>query len=641
MKRFLALFAALTIILMFSSCGEKAPDLARADHVFRLTRLEEAPDALSGRAAFNGGTLTLSDNRLLLEKDGEVTELCADLTALFDKPVKRVNSLAVSDGRIYLCADSALAVIDGVTASPTGDASSGWKVASTGFSGSDARLMGSDDGVYLFRLGADYRAKVSRVSAELKLEDLELPEESVFERADIFMAHGKMYLSTADGLYSFDGEAELVCDYLNSDINYRAVRSLAVESDERFYLSAYENDELRYFACERLDESEVPLKYIINVAGSGASDELRTAILDFNRSSENYRAVLSDYSRFDTYEDPTRGSTKLRYDIVAGNIPDVMIFTESDERFGWKDSYMKAKMFADLYGFIDADPELSRGDFIDAVTKNNERGGKLYELATNVNIMSMTGKGGKYTLKSLLDEIGNSGGAPFSSGGDYRLWQLLSLSLNEFVTDKGCDFDKPEFRKLLEMWKNLGESNEYEHEFIEPSTAHDFVRYAVKFTPDEFTGLPAVSGSGILIEISESFAISAKSTVRDGAWELIRTLALGKSGEFGFPTTRSELKEIINSEVGKRYAVSQSGSLSGLNDGQEVPSGKRLFVFTEDYADKFYSMIDGGTTGYAYLSPVMAIIREEASAYRSGAKGIDETIRLIDDRVSTYISEVK
>ena len=629
MKKLIALLIlAFTVILI--SCGEKAPEPARADCVFRLTRLDEAPDALSGRVAFDGGTLTLSDNRLLLEKDGEVTERCADLTALFDKPVKRVNSLAVSDGRIYLCADSAIAVIDGE------------KVTSTGIPGSDARLIGSDDGVYLFRVGADYRVKVSRVSPELKSEDLELPEESVFERADVFMAHGKMYLSTADGLYSFDGgEAELICDYLNSDINYRAVRSLSVESDERFYFSAYENDELRYFVCDRLDESEVPLKYIINVAGSGASDELRTAILDFNRSSENYRAVLSDYSRFDTYEDPTRGSMKLRYDIVAGNIPDVMIFTEADERFGWKNSYMKAKMFADLYGYIDADPELSRGDFIDAVTKNNERGGKLYELATNVSIMSMTGKGGKYTLKSLLDETEKSGDAPFSGGGDYRLWQLLSLSLKEFVTDKGCDFDKPEFRKLLEMWKNPGESNEYEHEFIELSTAHDFVRYAAKYPPDEFTGLPTVSGSGTLIQISESFAISAKSTVKDGAWELIRTLALGKSGVFGFPTTRSELKEIINSEVGKRYAVSQSGSLNGLNDGQEVPSGKRLFVFTEDYADKFYSMIDGGTTGCAYLSPVMAIIREEASAYRSGAKGIDETIRLINDRVSTYISEVK
>lgn len=630
MKRFLALLTALTILFMLSSCGEKAPELAHADHVFRLTRLEEAPDALSGRAAFDGGTLTLSDNRLLLEKDGEVTELCADLTALFDKPVKRVNSLAVSDGKVYLCADSALAVIDGE------------KVASTGISGSDARLISSDDGVYLFRVGADYRVKVSRVSPELELEELELPEESVFERAGISIAHGKMYLSTADGLYSFDGgETELICDYLNSDINYRVLKSLAVESDERFYLSEYENDELRYLVCDRLDESEVPMKYIINVAGSGASDELRTAILDFNRSSENYRAVLSDYSRFDTYDDPTRGSTKLRYDIVAGNIPDVMIFTAADERFGWKNSYMKAKMFADLYSFIDADPELSRGDFIDAVTKNNERGGKLYELATNVNIMSMTGNGGKYTLKSLLDETGKSGGAPFSSGGDYRLWQLLSLSLKEFVTDKGCDFDKPEFRKLLEMWKNLGESEEYAHEFVETATAHDLVRYAAKFQPDEFTGLPAVCGSGTLIEISESFAISAKSTVKDGAWELIRTLALGKNGEFGFPTTRSELKEIINSEVGKRYAVSQSGGFSGLNDGQEVPSGKRLFVFTEKYADKFYSMIDGGTTGYAYLSPVMAIIREEASAYKSGAKGIDETIRLINDRVSTYISEVK
>lgn len=631
MKR-AVIFLTLLLLAILVSCGEKAPELSRADHVYALTALENEPEQLSGRVAYDGGTLKLSENRLLFIKDGNSTELYEDVTKLFDLPVRRVNSIAVEDGRIYLCADSAVAVADGSD------------IVSGSVSGSDAKLLMSDNGVIVFRLDAKHHAKVSRVTPDAKLgENIALPKESVFERADIFIAPGHdLYLSTNDGLYACDGgEAVLLCDYINSDIDYLSIRSLSVESEERFYLACIENGERRYFCCDRLDDSEVPEKYLIRIAGSGASSELRTAVLNFNRSNDTYRATLSDYSRFNTYDDPTRGSTKLRYDIVAGNIPDIMVFTSDDERFGYKKNYIKSKMFTDLYKYIDSDPDISRGDLLDSATVNNEHGGKLFELISRVNVQTMTAKGksGGYTLSSLLDEIETSPDQPFGGSGGYLLYQLMSLAMKDFVTDRGCDFDKPEFRRLLSFMKSYKGSEEHTYSFIYLNRADEFKSYAAKLSPEEFTGLPTSSGNGAMLSICESFAISEKSPVRDGAWELIKTLLLGERTGFGFPTLKSALREEISAEVGKRYAVSSGGGMSGLKDGQEPPFDKRLFVFTEEYCEKLFEMLDGAQIGYEYLSPEVSILLEEASAYFAGAKELDETIRLINDRMSTYISE--
>lgn len=114
---------------------------------------------------------------------------------------------------------------------------------------------------------------------------------------------------------------------------------------------------------------------------------------------------------------------------------------------------------------------------------------------------------------------------------------------------------------------------------------------------------------------------------------------LGERTGFGFPTLKSALREEISAEVGKRYAVSSGGGMSGLKDGQEPPYDKKLFVFTEEYGEKLFEMLDGAQIGYEYLSPEVSILLEEASAYFAGAKELDETIRLINDRMSTYISE--
>ena len=634
MKRIIALFLVIMFIPLVS-CGEAEPELSRADHVYSCTELEAEPDELSSAVRFDGGTLELCENRLVLEKDGEKTEILSDATSVFDSPVRRVTSLAVSDGRIYLLGGTSIAVIDGDN------------VSASKLPGSDAEIFSSGGEVFVSYLDPDYSRTVRKVGTDGKPgEKLTLPPETVFSRADIFVAPGhEVYLSTEDGLWASDGgEAELLCDYINSDIDVRSVVKLAVESEDCFYAALREAaaDEYvtSYYRFDRLDESEIPEKYIIRVAGSGASDELRSAIIRFNRKNTSVRAQLDDYSKYNTPDDPTRGAVKLRYDIVAGKIPDVMIFTRDDERFGYKRAYVKAKMFADLYGFIDSDPDLSRGDLISAATVNAEKDGKLYELISDFSLRTMfsDGKSGHYTLSSLIDDVGERSVNPFTYSGDFLLYNLLTLSMDEFVTDRGCDFDKEDFRRLLSMIKNFRDSGEEEFRILdldEYNLISDFVRLAAGRELDGFTGLPAGNGNGTAIFVNESFSIYSKSALKDESWELIKEIFVG-----GRPMTlKSSLREKLSEYIGDRYAVSEKGSLTGLTDGMDPPAGKLLFVFGEEHADKLFGLIDDASRGYDYLDPVMSIVLEEASAYFSGAKTVDETIGLINDRVSTFISE--
>ncbi len=56
-------------------------------------------------------------------------------------------------------------------------------------------------------------------------------------------------------------------------------------------------------------------------------------------------------------------------------------------------------------------------------------------------------------------------------------------------------------------------------------------------------------------------------------------------------------------------------------------------------AAKFAELLDGANTSLDDRSTVWSIISEDASAYFAGAKTLDETVKIIQNRVETYIAE--
>ena len=53
-------------------------------------------------------------------------------------------------------------------------------------------------------------------------------------------------------------------------------------------------------------------------------DSTQKAVIDFNRSNDEYRVDLIDYSEYNTEDDYNAGLTKLNTEIMAGNMPDIL-----------------------------------------------------------------------------------------------------------------------------------------------------------------------------------------------------------------------------------------------------------------------------------------------------------------------------
>jgi ABC-type glycerol-3-phosphate transport system substrate-binding protein len=94
---------------------------------------------------------------------------------------------------------------------------------------------------------------------------------------------------------------------------------------------------------------------------------LSQLISDFNNRSDKYKVVVEDYSKYDEGEEGA-GLTKLNTEIQAGNIPDIIDFSHIPARY-----YEEKGLLADLYPYIDADPEIERSDLFSAYLNTYER----------------------------------------------------------------------------------------------------------------------------------------------------------------------------------------------------------------------------------------------------------------------------
>ena len=66
----------------------------------------------------------------------------------------------------------------------------------------------------------------------------------------------------------------------------------------------------------------------------------------------------------------------------------------------------------------------------------------------------------------------------------------------------------------------------------------------------------------------------------------------------------------------------------------------KYLPITKEHVDGLKALINGSQKPPATQNKIFEIISEEADMYYSGAKSLDETVKIIQNRVSTYISEI-
>lgn len=532
-------------------------------------------------------------------------------------------------------------------------------------------------------------------------DEVPLPDSNNVRDAKFLVGPGyDIYYNDGYSIYGFnadDAEPTELLNFINSDVNPTYVSNIVIIDADTMICSSRVLSGNEYIPevllMKRVPDDEIPEKYVIRVAYLQQGFRiLETSAVNFNRTSDEYRIELINYQKFATEDDPY-GSDKLESEILAGTAPDIIELSAFDKASNW----INQGALADLNKLIEKDENFERSEYFERVLDEyTDEKGSMYEFVVSFVLSTLIANSkfvgfDHWDADKFVDFASNLPDDKFLAKYIDRqtmLYMALACSLDSYIDYENatCSFDSDSFRKLLELAKNTPEealnynstlsgdeladynadrSKPYrEGKIILSDTdiyrLSSYVGATVKFGADDdvvFVGYPTNSGNGTIIRPTLCYGINDKSPQKEGAWEFIKTLAdLNTTNRFatGFPLRIDAFDEYCESELGRWYYLTYSGtsSFSSNLTYEEVvervnnqiekygyESNGAIVKIDESHGEALKELINGAQAYPDLENKIFEIINEETEMYFSGAKSLDETVKIIQDRVSTYISE--
>lgn len=495
-----------------------------------------------------------------------------------------------------------------------------------------------------------------------------------------------LYYSTQSGIYGYDiknNESRELLDWINSDIENPNINMITAISDKKFVCVGYEYDDSTWTSrnflllLDYIPPEEVVPKYLITLATAYGSYDIRKAVIEFNRNSQEYRIQIKDYYDQEEYVDYNKIMEKLNNDIIAGNIPDILLIN-SEMPF---DSYVSKGLFYDLYKLMEKDENFNKEDYFTNVLDVLSVNGKLYSISPSFTVNTVAIKS-KFVnpgatgwtmgeLQALLTKLPPETVTFLSENRAGVMNIAMNLSLGQFIDkDTGkCYFDSQDFIDILkfaktfdeksfwdnidyenfppDFWDKYNKSYEEDRAILNYMTLSSFYQLTdmrdYTFKDDiTFIGFPNSKREGSAISVYSRIAISSKSKLINGSWEFVKTFLSDKYQEslkYEWPLKISAFDKMGQKAI---KGEDNGGIIRPLkeeyNDIMPYPTPE-VSRITEEDVKYIKSFIQRVTTLQTYEPGVLEIIEEEAKMYYAGNKTAEETARIIQSRVQIYISE--
>lgn len=410
-------------------------------------------------------------------------------------------------------------------------------------------------------------------------------------------------------------------------------------------------------------------------------------IEQFNKADNGYVIETRDYSSYVVNEDGDwvydEEKSKaldivLMQDIADGEID---IFCDCYLNGSEKMDILAAKgALADLYSFMENDPDVNTSTLNEHILQLHETDGKLYTLPTYYYVDTLTGEsryvGDKenWTLDEFISHWEQMPEGSRINGGTEKDGVYRSIMWNAVDTcvdyeNSAAHFDSPEFVKTLEFCNTFDDISGYKPEYdpnavnfvshrsiMAFSEFHTSVLWNEQDQPITLVGYPSDKGSGGFIStVGSRMAVSSliSEEKQQGAWEFIKQYAMEEyqtdhycqyqtakiNGEArqmpynfkGFPMNRAAYDKLAKDAMEGKH-----------NDKTESFNGveKEVGWLTQDELDRLTDYINSiQNLTVSVDRDLEEIIRDEITSYFYGEKTIDETIGIIQDRASIIISE--
>lgn len=475
-----------------------------------------------------------------------------------------------------------------------------------------------------------------------------------------------------NGICGYDMAEKKGTKVLDSTVSYLTkedVNGIVPAGDGRFIgmIYGYGMEEANTIlgVYTKVDPSVIENKQTITYATYGVTDVLTRAAREFNKENKDYRIEFKEYNS-DGGEDYTR----MRADIAAGKVPDIINISYLGLSL---EQCVEKGLLEDLTPYYENDSEVSIEDLIPAVSEAMKIDGKFYYLAPYFSINTVVGKtrnvgtGTGWTfdeLKALLTEKGNDV-IPFSSNEKIDILSCFLLNgLTDFVdweTGK-CSFDSQDFKDILELCNRGENENEYcadqetglrEGKILLKAydsgvSLSDIQADRQIFGEDiTYIGYPNKEKQGSYFDFVDMVGIYSKSPAKDKAWEFLHFVMTKEyqakivlPDYYAMPTRQDcfdlRVKALITTEAyidefGQEIEPREKGSYMGIEYGPISQKDVDIFVNLMNHTKRRTDLDE----------KMIEIVMEEAQAYFEGDKSLDETTDLIQDRIQTYVNEIR
>ncbi|MDE6760226.1 MAG: hypothetical protein K2J90_06015 [Lachnospiraceae bacterium] len=398
-----------------------------------------------------------------------------------------------------------------------------------------------------------------------------------------------------------------------------------------------------------------------------ADSELQKQVAEFNKQNEEYYIEMVSY---DEQEVPYQS---FLADLAAGKECDIVVVHSSIEEM-----LVEKEMLEDLYPFIEKDGELSREDYLPNVLRAFERDGKLYQTVSRVNIAGWVTKksyleAGEYWNQKVFEQVleAHPDAALFNDLSSREILNKFLEGMGGFPSDlwkESDDLYSREFYNMLDIAKKYGKvqgeilpeevirnlreekllffdtvMNPFELELYDKALENDFA----------VVGFPFGKETGSTFWTDEiQCGIMTGSTCKEGAWQFVRTYLTREYQDlsrnvilFGMADNGIPVRKDCFEDFVKRFTATEVYEKDG--EWIEPISGTvatDVFEYTvvpmDSRQERIFREIVTGTTQRRMINRQMKnIILEEAEAYFSGIKDMEQTVDIIQNRITTYINE--
>lgn len=312
----------------------------------------------------------------------------------------------------------------------------------------------------------------------------------------------------------------------------------------------------------------------------------------------------------------------------------------------------------DIIGFGSNSPEsmASKGWLLDMYTLMGdfpredfllepfETDGALYAVSPEYYVYTLVGLEADFG-RSYIHPISDFEGIGFNYfAGDEFLTYSIPLWIEHSRQGADCDFGSPEFTELLEMACSMNKAESFSPDTLSVSV---LANHMALINTEKERGLelwPVGFPGGSYISPIAAMGIHAATPEPEAAWEFIRW-CVAERENFFFSLNMADMEEVFYELLHphedldpEKVVIREDGTWDYEGRHYETVFSWEPSI-TERRADMMLGLVKSLDTVIYYDAELRDLIREDAGAFLSGERSLEDTAALLGNRLGTYLAE--